>query len=99
MHAAKELVSYGDIVADPKKAHKPDKLSDVYAIIAMLAVSALPKDLPNIRTYVERFNVEVEVLFLRLLVQSKSKHRDANLRTEAYTGWYGKKELRAAIGI
>lgn len=99
MYAATELVSYGEIVQAPAKAAKPDKLSDVYAIVAMLAVSVVPGDMAPVRTYLERFGVEVQVLFLRLMVSSKGKNRDANCRTKAYTEWFAKPELRGALGV
>jgi hypothetical protein len=68
LHAARELVSYDDIVKKPKKAAMPDKLSDMYAIVAMLAHSVKPEDFEAVRTYIERFSTEVHVLFLRLLM-------------------------------
>jgi hypothetical protein len=99
MYAATQLVSYGEIVQAPTTTHKPDKLSDTYAIIAMLAISTPPADMAAVRTYVERFGVEVQVLFLRLMVSNKGKHRDENCRTKAYTDWFSKPELRAALGV
>lgn len=99
LYAATTLVSYDDIATAPEAVAMPDKLSDVYAITAMLASAVKPKDMANVRKYVERYGTEVQVLFLRLLVQSKSKHRHDNVRTSAYTEWFAKKELRSALGV
>jgi len=97
LYAAKELVSYDDIVNKPTKAAKPDKLSDVYAITAMLAHSAIPEHMGAIRTYISRYGSEVQVLFLRLLVSSKSKNMMGCTRTKAFTEWFAQPELRDAV--
>lgn len=97
LHAARDLVSYSDIAEKPKKAMQPTKLSDIYAVIAMLAHSVKPEDFENIRTYVERFGTEVQVLFLRLLMSSKSPNKLPCTSTKAYTSWYEVPELRAAV--
>lgn len=97
LHAARDLVSYSDIAEKPKKALKPDKLSDIYAVIAMLAHSVKPEDFANVREYVERFGTEVQVLFLRLLMASKSVNKVPCTRTKAYTAWFEVPELRAAV--
>jgi hypothetical protein len=99
MYAATELVNYNDIVRIPSQAPVPAKLADVYAVIAMLAVTVGPQDMPSIRTYVERYQTEVQVLFLRLMVNNKGKNREANCRTKAYTEWFAKPEIRAALGV
>jgi hypothetical protein len=98
LHAARELVSYDEIKKTPKKAAKPDKLSDVYAVIAMLAHSVIDADFENVRTYVERFGTEVQVLFLRLLMSSPDTTRKIPCtRTKAYTSWFAQPELRSAV--
>lgn len=97
MHAAKELVSYQDIAKDPMKAALPEKLSDVYAVVAMLSTVTQPPDMVNVRTYIERFGTEVQVLFLRLLVSSKGAHKSGCTKTKAYTNWFSKPEMRAAL--
>lgn len=97
LHAARELVSYGEIVKNPKKALKPDKLSDTYAIIAMLAHSVKGPDFEFVRTYVERFGTEVQVLFLRLLMATKGPRGAEVSKTKAYTSWFEKADLRAAV--
>ncbi len=93
LHAAKVLVSYGEIVADPKGAVWPNKMSDMYAIVAMLATSVQGADMAAVRTYMERQGVEVQILFLRMLVKSKGAHREACVRTKAWTEWFLKKEI------
>lgn len=97
LHAARELVSYDDIAKNPKKAKRPDKLSDVYAITAMLAHTVKPEDFPNVRTYIEGWGVEIQVLFLRLLMSSKGDHKLPCTKTQAYTTWFAKPELRGAV--
>ncbi len=99
MHAATELVSYDEIASAPATARKPEKLSDVYAIIAMLAVSVAPGHMEAIKEYVCRFQMEVQVLFLRMMATSKGKNREANCRTKAYTTWFADKNLCAALGV
>ncbi|MHB0965305.1 MAG: ATP-binding protein [Bellilinea sp.] len=97
LHAAKELVSYEQIASDPKTAPRPDKLSDVYAVMAMLSATTQAEDFPNVRTYVERWGAEVQVLYLRLLVTSKGKHKTACVSTRAYTEWFSQPELMSAL--
>lgn len=97
LHAAKELVSYEQIVADPAKAAKPDKLSDVYAVMAMLSATTQPEDLANVRKYVERWGEEVQVLYLRLLVSSKGKHKIGCIQSRAYSEWFNQPNLIAAL--
>lgn len=97
MHAARELVSYDDIKNKPKKAAMPEKLSDVYAVVAMLAHSVKAEDFSAIREYVERFGTEVQVLFLRLLMGSKGEHKVACTKTKAYTSWFDNEKLRQAV--
>lgn len=97
MHAATKLVSYDEIIADPKKAPKPDSMSDTYAIIAMLATTVKASDLVKVRTYVERFGLEVQVLFLRLLTSSQSGNAKACASTSAYIEWFSIPDIRSAI--
>ena len=99
MYATKELVSYEEIARAPATTHKPEKLSDVYAVIAMLGVSVKPEHMAAIKEYVCRFPMEVRVLFLRMMATSKGKNREANCRTKAYTEWFSDKNLRAALGV
>lgn len=97
LHAARELVSYEDIVAKPKKAPWPEKLSDQYAVIAMLSHSVKSDDFANVRTYMEREGVEKQVLFLRLLMSSKGQHKLPCTKTQAYTSWFANESLRKAV--
>ena len=97
LYAARELTSYDEIVSNPKKAPKPEKLSDTYAIIAMLSATVQAKDFAAVRTYAERYGIEVQVLFLRLLCSGKGTNKDACVRTPAYTTWYSVPEIRAAV--
>lgn len=97
LHAARELVSYAQITEDPMKAHLPEKLSDVYAVIAMLAATTQHTDMVNVRKYVERLGCEVQILYLKLLITSKGKHKTSCINTRAYTEWFSKPEIIAAI--
>jgi hypothetical protein len=97
LHAARNLVSYDEIRDKPKKALMPEKLSDTYAIVAMLAHSVKGTDFENIRIYIERFGTEVQVLFLRLLMSAKGDHVKDVVKTKAYTSWFTKDELRKAV--
>jgi hypothetical protein len=97
LYAAKELVNYEQIVNGPATAPLPEKLSDVYAVVAMLSTATQPTDLAPVRQYVERYGVEVQVLFLRLLVNSKGSHKAGCIRTKAYTEWFSRPEMRAAL--
>jgi hypothetical protein len=99
LHAAKELVSYADIVANPLAAAQPEKLSDTYAIIAMLSGMTRATDLGQVRKYVERYGAEVQVLFLRLLVSGKGAHRADCIKSKEYTQWFSKPELLSALGV
>lgn len=98
LYAATTLTSYQEIVSSPRTATKPQKLSDVYAVTAMLAMTVKAADMNAVRLYVERFPVEVQVLFLRLLTAGKSKHKMENVCTKAYTEWYCKPDMQAALG-
>ena len=88
MHAAKTLVPYKTIVKDPENASKPTKISDIYAVIAMLGISVQSKDFKAVRTYVERYGLELQVLFLRLLANNKSANRDECINNPEYTAWF-----------
>ena len=97
LHAARELVSYDDIAAAPMLVMTPDKLSDVYAIVAMLSGRVQAIDFPNVRQYVERYGTEVQVLFMRLLVSSKGKHKASCFATNAYKSWFSTPHIKAAL--
>jgi hypothetical protein len=97
LHAAKVLVSYDEIVKDPAGADWPNKLSDVYAITAMLSATAQGQHMPAIRTYMERQGLEVQVLFLRLLLKSKGKHCEGCCRAKSYVEWVSRKEVQDAV--
>lgn len=97
IHAAKELVSYEQIIADPAKAPAPDKLSDVYAIMAMLSAVTRGEDLPQVRKYVGRWGAEVQVLFLKLLAQSKGSHKQSCTSARSWSEWFSMPEIQAAL--
>jgi hypothetical protein len=97
LHAARDLVSYEEIITKPKTAAKPDKLSDVYAIIAMLATTVKPEDMAPIRQYVGRYTVEVVVLFMRLMVSSKTPRSEKCTHTATYREWFSDPALREAL--
>jgi hypothetical protein len=97
LYAACTLVSYDDIVTSPKAATQPDKLSDVYAVMAMLATMVKSTHLKAVREYVSRWGIEVQILFLRLLVSSKNKDKAACVRTEAYTSWYAEPGIAEGV--
>lgn len=86
-YAAKKLVSYDKIVKSPATALIPEAVSDQYAVIAMLAESVKEKHMAAVRTYVERYGMEVQVLFLRLLASSKNEYRDECVMSEHYRLW------------
>jgi RecA/RadA recombinase len=93
------LVSYEEIVSDPHNATRPDKLSDVYAIIAMLATATGGAEFPNVRTYVERWGMEIQVLFLRLLTGNKGRNKVDCVSTKAYGSWFSQPEILDALGV
>jgi hypothetical protein len=97
LYAACTLVSYDDIVADPKSATRPDKLSDVYAVMAMLATMVRARDLKPVREYIVRWGIEVQILFLRMLVSSKNKDKAQCVRHEAYTSWYAEPGIAEGV--
>ena len=98
LKAARTLVSYDEIVKDPVKATTPQIMSDTYAVIAMLATATKAEDLRKVRTYTERFGIEVQVLYHKLLASSSSGNRDAVARTPEYRTWFREnKELTSAI--
>lgn len=97
MHAAKELVTYEQITDSPKTAHQPEKLSDVYAVVAMLSAVTTAADLPAVREYVERWGTEIQVLYLKLLRDSKGEHRAKCFTTKAWVSWFAKPEIVAAL--
>ncbi len=97
LHAATQLVSYDEIVAMPMTAPTPEKLSDVYAVVAMLSATTQGIDFPNVRKYVERFGTEVQVLYMRLLVSSKGKHKAGCFQTKAYKEWFSTPHIKAAL--
>lgn len=97
LRAARTLVSYEDICKDPAKAVMPEQMSDVYAVIAMLATTTKAKDLKQVRAYTERYGVEVQVLYHKLLASSGGE-RDAVARTPEYRNWFREnKALTAAV--
>lgn len=97
LHAACNLVSYAEIVRSPTTATKPENLSDVYAIIAMLSASVDSRDMDAVKKYVCRWNLEVQILFLRLLTFSKGNHAKAASQTQAYRDWLAVKEITTAL--
>jgi hypothetical protein len=95
---AKELISYEDIINDPKTASMPEKASDTYAVIAMLAASVTDKEFSKVRTYVERFGMELQILFLRLLASNSQSSRVVDCsRTATYRDWFKNEEMTKAI--
>jgi hypothetical protein len=97
LHAVRQLVSYDDIVRAPEKAFRPEKLSDIYAVVAMLATSATPEHLQAIKTYVELWQPEVQVLFLRMLISKKDVRAQDISRASAFRDWINNKDLRDAL--
>jgi hypothetical protein len=97
LHAAMNLVSYDEIVANPKAATKPENLSDVYAIVAMLSATVKSEHMDAVKTYVSRWNLEVQILFLRLLTSSQGSHAKTASQTSAYRDWVTEKDIRTAL--
>jgi hypothetical protein len=88
LKVAKTLISYEDIIKKPSTCLIPDVLSDTYAVIAMLATSTKVKNLTSIRTYTERFPVEIQVLYHMLLANSEAGKRGEVARSKEYAKWF-----------
>lgn len=88
LKVAKTLVKYEDVIKKPKTCVVPEKSSDTYAVIAMLATSTKVAHLDNIRIYTERFPVEVQVLYHMLLANSGSGNRAEVARSKEYAKWF-----------
>ncbi len=98
MTATRTLVSMDKILKSPAKAKKPEKMADVYAVIAMVASNSKPDNMDPIIEYVKRFDLEVHVLYLRLLSSNKTVNRHEIANTKAYKTWLmGAPELTNAI--
>lgn len=81
-YAMRNLVRYEDIVDDPKEAEVPEKISDKYAVMAMLAESAKFKDFGKVSVYVDRYDQELQVLYMKLIHKSRNPdtHKITNSR-------------------
>jgi hypothetical protein len=97
LFAAKELTSYEDIVKDPEGAVMPEKASDTYAVIAMVAATVSDKDFAAVRTYIERYGMELQILFHRLLASSRSERVIKCSKTPSYRDWFKNEEMTRAI--
>ena len=60
-----KLPKLDDIVADPSAAKIPDEMSAKYATISMLIAKSDPASLTQVIRYVERFHIEMQIIFCR----------------------------------
>jgi hypothetical protein len=85
-----KLPSHRDVIADPKGTRMPDKISDQFAMVALLVYHADENTLAPIRTYIERMDMNRQVLFVKILRRKKG----ADLKkVRAYAEWVTKPNL------
>jgi hypothetical protein len=65
----------------------------------MLATATGGAEFPNVRTYVERWGSEIQVLFLRLLTGNKGRNKIDCVSTKAYGSWFSQPEILDALGV
>lgn len=87
LNATRVLVTMEKILKSPEKAKMPTKMSDIYAVIAMVASSSKVEHMEAIRIYVSRYDLEVQVLYHRLLVSNKAADITSIGRSGPYMKW------------
>ncbi|TXH10854.1 MAG: hypothetical protein E6R04_04120 [Spirochaetes bacterium] len=87
VRAMKTLVKYTDIVANPEQAEIPGAVSDRYAVMAMLAESVQFKEATSVFSYVDRYDQELQVLFMRLLYKGRNPDMKKITESEKFVGW------------
>lgn len=72
----KYLPSITDIIANPMTTTVPDETSAQFAVSSMLVRETTPENLPQMITYINRFNTELKILFGRGIMKFNPKLRD-----------------------
>jgi len=73
MQIADELPAFAEILAKPDTLPLPNKVDHQYALLVMLVHRADKTNFVKVRTFVERFDIALQVLFLKLLNRRKTE--------------------------
>lgn len=90
----RKLPSLADIVANPNKIEIPDKSSDQFAIMAMVAYRADKDTFGALAKYIQRMALNRQLLFLRLV---RRRHNKEFLQVKAYAEWIVHPEITKAL--
>lgn len=80
----KDMVTYEEVVANPKHCRIPSELSTQWAVLGHLVAKIDIKDLPTILTYVQRMPIEFTTMFIKDLTQ---KHKDVVRSSKEINEW------------
>lgn len=83
-----EVVTFEQVVADPRGAAIPAKLDERYAVASMLSLRVCPKTVSPVLDYLDRMPAELRVMATKLAAK-----RDPNLvPTKAFATWYSENQ-------
>lgn len=72
----KFLPSISDIISNPMTTTVPDETSSQFAVSSMLVKETTPENLPQMISYINRFNTELKILYGRGIMKFNPKLRD-----------------------
>ncbi|HEX6824876.1 MAG TPA: hypothetical protein VF077_01060 [Nitrospiraceae bacterium] len=84
------LASIEQIVADPKGVKVPEKISELYAQCLVVALRCTEKQLPQIYTFGQRIQYDMQAMMLRRMVK---RPQFQIVGTPTYTKWMSDKQL------
>lgn len=84
------LASVDQIVADPKNAKVPEKISELYAQCLVVALRCTEKQLPQVFMYGQRVSYDMQAMMLRRMVK---RPNFAIVGSATYTKWMADKNL------
>lgn len=73
MQIAEELPTLEAILKDPDTLPLPAKIDHQYALLVMMVHRAEKANFVNVKTFVERFDIALQILFLKLLNRRKTE--------------------------
>jgi hypothetical protein len=85
-----KLVSFEQIVADPKGVAIPQAMDEQYALAMIIALKASEQQLPAVKTFGERMALELQAAILRHLTTRKNFNLASN---DAYVDWISNPKL------
>lgn len=88
------LASFDDIMADPKGVKLPAQMDERYALSMLVALRCGEDQMPQVKVFGERLDLELQAVILRNLAARKGFNLAGS---DAYVKWIANKELVALV--